>query len=162
MKINKSFLSQIIKEEIKKVLYESHAPWEQKAVVFLTDLYQKILSGEADQKEKQFSLALKKLTGEDVSEVLSYLKFKVDHDMFRNVSAYLVNDKTSNLFSDYSDYQLPNSYQDTNPKNRDMDDIRNPYETKAASTIGRKPQPIEPQRQLDPRKKQKNLVHEEI
>lgn len=169
MKINKSFLSRIIKEEIKKVLYETHKPWEHDFVQLMVQMYED--SNRGTLKPKQYYIEKFNLItdNEPLDKTLQYFKDEdaVDHDIFKFVAGYLLNDKTSNLFSFYADYQLPASYKDSNPKYKDMDDQRNPYETKAASTFLRKPQPIPPEEQEDPRrnpvtgKEKKNWVHEE-
>lgn len=160
MKISKSLLSKIIKEEIKQILYETHQPWEQKIVHLMVQIYQQGQDGNLKNKN-EYIKQIESITKEPISKTFEYLKDEdaVDHDMFRYVAGYLLDDKTSNLFSDYSDFQLPASYQDTNPKYKDMNDVRSPYETKSPSTYMRKPKPISPDEQEDTRKNKKNLVH---
>lgn len=168
MKISKFLISKIIKEEIKKVLYESHKPWESDVVRLMVAIYKDGNSGTLKDK-KEYIKQIESITKEPINKTLEYFKNEdaVDHDMFRFVAGFLLNDKTSNLFSDYADYQLPNSYKDIHAKTRDMSDARNPYDTKAPSTYLRKPQPIPPDEREDPRKnpvtgkEKKNWVHEE-
>lgn len=146
MKINKSFLSRIIKEEIKKVLYEEDPPWARKAVDLFINISTEIKTKNPDQKTKiKYLNLIKKVTGQRPETVFKYLNGKVDNDLYTNLAQLLNGEVSTNLFADFDDNITPASYKTTDPKRTPMDDVRPPK--------------IEPQKQEDPRHKKKNLVH---
>lgn len=146
MKINKVFLSRIIKEEIKKVLYEEDPSWAKPAVELFININKEISNTNPDSKTKQKYLKdIESLTGKSASEVFKYLNGKIDNDLYRNLAQLLNGEVSTNLFADFDDNITPASYKTTDPKRTPMDDVRPPK--------------IEPQRQEDPRHNKKNLVH---
>jgi len=158
MKINKFFLSRIIKEEIKKVLYESHKPWEIAVAQKMVEIYNDIHNG-AQRPREQYISEIQKLIDatsnhENPEEAFAYFKEEnaIDPDMFESVAGY--------LYPHFSDDQIPASYKDIHALYKDISKNNTKTGNEIASTFLRKPKPIDPQDQEDPRD-EKNLVHEE-
>jgi len=146
MKISKSFLSRIIKEEIKKVLYEDDPSWAKPAIHLFIQIDNEIKNSNPDTATKEkYIRDIESLTGEQIQDVFYYLNGKIDNDLYRNVAQLLNGEASTNLFADFDDNITPASYKTTDPKRTPMDDVRPPK--------------IEPQRQEDPRHKKNNLVH---
>ena len=146
MKISKHFLSRIIKEEIKKVLYEDDPVWAKPAIHLFIQIDNEIKNSNPDTATKEkYIRDIENLTGEEIQDVFAYLNGKIDNDLYRNMAQLLNGEVASNLFADFDDNITPASYKTTDPKRTPMDDVRPPK--------------IEPQRQEDPRHKKKNLVH---
>jgi hypothetical protein len=158
MKINKSFLSRIIKEEIKRVLYEDDPSWTTDAINLFMDIRDRSIAANPDYDTKEnFVKEIEDLTGQDAGKVFSYLRGKIDKQLYVHVAQLLNNVVDIDLLGD-EDLMSP-SYKSKNPTRSEIDDIRSPYKTDAPSTYNRKPQPISPQRQEDPRGNKKNWVH---
>lgn len=158
MKINKSFLSKIIKEEIKKVLYESHKPWEISVVRKMVDIFNDIHDGKQKPRE-QYIREIQQMindtsNNETPEQAFAYFKEEnaIDPDMFESVAGY--------LYPRFSDDQIPASYKDIHAIYKDMARNKTKHDTGPGSTFLRKPKPIDPQDQEDPRD-EKNYVHEE-
>ncbi len=159
MKINKSFLSKIIKEEIKRALYDEEPLWAKEAVNVFMDIRSKSIAANPERHTKEnFLKQIEQLTGQPAVEVFSYLRGKIDKDLYVHVAQLLNSVVDINLLGD-EDLMSP-SYKSKNPTRSEIDDVRSPYKTDAPSTYNRKPQPISPQDQDDPRDKKKNWVHE--
>jgi hypothetical protein len=158
MKINKSFLSKIIKEEIKRVLYEDEPSWTTDAIKLFIDIRDNSRATNPDHDTKEnFIKQIEALTGRNTGEVFSYLRGKIDKDLYVHVAQLLNNVVDIDLLGD-EDLMSP-SYKSKNPTRSEIDDFRSPYKTDAPSTYNRKPQPISPQDQEDTRDKKKNWVH---
>lgn len=161
MKINKIFLIQIIKEEIKRVLYESHQPWEIPLAQYFVVIRDLVDQGKGEDNREKFIKHINKLTGGDYVNAIKYMDGKVDYNLYGTVASLLINQKPN------VPAMLPNSYKTTNPRYKDMSDVRSPYATNAPPTHNRRPQPISQEYQDDPRKnpvtrkEKKNSVHEE-
>ena len=97
-------------------------------------------------------------TGKGAGEVFSYLRGKIDKQLYVHVAQLLNSVVDINLLGD-EDLMSP-SYKSINPTRSEIDDFRSPYKTDAPSTYNRKPQPIAQQLQDDPRDKKKNWVKE--
>ena len=158
MKINKSFLSKIIKQEIKKVLYESHKPWETKVVQKMVEIYKDIQNGK-QKPRKQYISEIQKIinntsNNESPKEAFAYFQEEnaVDPDMFESVAGY--------LYPEFSDDQIPASYKDIHASYKELKLNKSKDEAEHKTNFLRKPKPIDPQDQEDPRD-EKNLVHEE-
>ena len=161
MKINKSFLTPIIKEEIKKTLYESHSSWEIPLAQYFIYIRDLIDQGKGHANKEKFIKHIKNITGEDYVKAVKYMDGKIDYNLYGTVAALLINQKPN------VPAMLPNSYKTTDPSHKDMSDVRSPYATSAAPTHNRRPQPISQEDQENPRKnpvtrkEKKNWVHEE-
>ena len=158
MKISKSFLSKIIKEEIKRALYEEDPSWTTDAINLFMKIRNEASASNPDTNTKEYYVKqIENLTGRSVEEVFSYLRGKIDKQLYVNVAQLLNSVSTQNLLGD-EDLMSP-SYKSKNPTRSEIDDFRSPYKTDAPSTYDRKPQPISPQDQEDPRDNKKNWVH---
>ncbi len=151
MKINKSFLSKIIKEEIKRALYEEDPSWAKPVIHLFIQINKEIGQSNPDTETKEkYIKDIENLTGQKIADVFYFLKDKIDNDLYRNVAQLLNGEVASNLFADFDDNITPASYKTTDPKRTPMDDVRPPR--------------IEPQDQEDTRKdrfgkEKKNWVH---
>jgi hypothetical protein len=82
MKISKSLLSKIIKEEIKRVIYEDNTddpPWAIDVINYIIDITNdgKSKNYDVDESDKCKNY-IRKLTGKDAKDVLIHLTGKVD------------------------------------------------------------------------------------
>lgn len=160
MKISKSLLSKIIKEEIKKALYESHASWEIPLAQYFIYIRDMVDQGKGDINKQKFIKHIEDITDQKYIDAIKYMDGKVDYNLYGTVAALMINQKPN------VPAMLPNSYKTTDPTYRDMSDVRSPYSTKAAPTHNRRPQPISQEDQEDPRinpetrSEKKNWVHE--
>ncbi len=90
MKINKSFLSKIIKEEIKRVLYEDEPSWTTDAINLFMDIRDNSRATNPDHDTKEnFIKQIEDLTGRNAGEVFSYLRGKIDKDLYVHVAQLL-------------------------------------------------------------------------
>jgi len=159
MKINKSFLSKIIKEEIKKVLYDSHKPWEVAVVRKMVDIFNDIHDGKQKSREEYIAHIQQIINDtsnkETPEQAFDYFKEEnaVDPDMFEAVAGY--------LYPRFSDDQIPASYKDIHAKYKEMAKGYVKHDAGPSSTFLRKPKSIDPQDQEDVRKNRKTLIHEE-
>jgi len=164
MKINKLFLSKIIKEEIKKVLIESESLREeegtkvQQVIRIFANYFQDQESQTVDPETR--ALKTKKLKDDlddvfpqiSVGELLSKLEVGTDPQLFTKVKQLLDSD-----FSPYGDKSDSSDYRSA-PENELYGQGKfNPKEDPQFAHT-------DPQRQLDPRKNRKgedhkNLVH---
>jgi len=157
MKINKLFLSKIIKEEIKNILYEDNI--EQELISAFIQYRNWIVKNPTKSKDTLPDLEKKlKNIAPSLSntEILNMLEGKIDRQLFSFVKNILTRDQNVSNFSDKLDnYEMSispdeqNVYQVYNKQDPDPGFMRVPKDDEAYD-------------QEDVRKDQKTLVREEL
>ena len=141
MKINKHFLSRIIKEEIKKAVYEEENGLERK-IINLFVQYRNYFSKNPTQNKSslpKFELILKKIAPDIApEEIVQMLQGKVDRQLFSFIKDILLRDKNMKTQSDKLDnYEMSispdeqNVYQVYNKQDPDPGFMKVPKDDKA-------------------------------
>jgi hypothetical protein len=141
MKINRDFLSQIIKEEIKKVLYEDHSDSERDLINLFVQYRNYIAKNPTKSKNElpAFEARIKQiLSGRKPEEIVQMLQGKIDRQLFSFIKDILLRDKNMKTQSDKLDnYEMSitpdeqNVYQVYNKQDPDPGFMRVPKDDKA-------------------------------
>ena len=141
MKINKNFLSRIIKEEIKKVIYEDNSSLQQDLIKLFVQYRNYIAKNPTKNKNElpKFELKIKQiLSGHRPEEIVQMLQGKIDRQLFSFIKDILLRDKNMKTQSDKLDnYEMSitpdeqNVYQVYNKQDPDPGFMRVPKDDEA-------------------------------
>jgi hypothetical protein len=141
MKISKSLLSKIIKEEIKKVIYEDHNNSERDLINLFVQYRNYISKNPTKDKNElpAFEAIIKQmLSGQEPEEIVQMLQGKIDRQLFSFIKDILLRDKNMKTQSDKLDnYEMSitpdeqNVYQVYNKQDPDSGFMRVPKNDEA-------------------------------